>query len=406
VPRGDIMFVVNGGRGASKTIHCFEKGNGYFNREQRWEACRTYLNSWFWEHPTTPPDLRRFVDSLVVVTGNDGNHLVNLALAPDGSFEPNLEKAVEVCGAWMARYGVAIYGSRGGPRQGGLEGKGRKPTYNLDKERKERFTSTGKGKTIYLFVLDWAKQDRIEMPALPAKIVSYKTLSGGNGMVENDEKSLRVTRPKEGEDTNAIFTCFAIELDQEVFSIPPVFGPIPRMRDLKPDLARAGIPYKDEDGRQADLHALRMTFGTTLAKAGVAPRTAMQLMRHTDLRLTMSVYTDPTLLDMGGAVESLPDFSRPPTQAVGLRTGTDDAPLDISTEPKVLTKSTSCRGSRGRFQAHMGGPTGPGAIKNADADIEMVEQVFLPAKPSLWQTADRPPCPFPPRLPLALWVPG
>jgi hypothetical protein len=33
-----------------------------------------------------------------------------------------------------------------------------------------------------------------------------------------------VTRPKEGENPKDIFTCFAIELDQEAFSIPPVFG--------------------------------------------------------------------------------------------------------------------------------------------------------------------------------------
>jgi hypothetical protein len=38
-------------------------------------------------------------------------------------------------------------------------------------------------------------------------------------------KQKRPINTKEDEDANAIYTCFAIELDQEVFSIPPVFGP-------------------------------------------------------------------------------------------------------------------------------------------------------------------------------------
>ncbi len=157
----------------------------------------------------------------------------------------------------------------------------------------------------------------------------------------------------------------------------PVFGRIPRMRDLKPDLDRAKIDYKDAEGRQADFHSLRMTFGTMLAKSGVAPRTAMELMRHTDLRLTMNVYTDPSILDTGGAVENLPDLIRPSEAAAALLTGTDGVPADTSTRPKVLPKSTTPRGSRGHFQAQTGGRIGHGATKNADADIEMVEAVGI-----------------------------
>jgi hypothetical protein len=39
-------------------------------------------------------------------------------------------------------------------------------------------------------------------------------------------------------------------------------------------------------------------------------RTAMQLMRHTDIRLTANIYTDPSLLDMTGAVEQLPRLQK------------------------------------------------------------------------------------------------
>jgi integrase len=74
------------------------------------------------------------------------------------------------------------------------------------------------------------------------------------------------------------------------------------VRILDRDLRLAKIPKRDERGRTLDVHALRTTFGTLLSKGGVPPRTAQAAMRHSDLRLTMGVYTDPKLLDVRGAL--------------------------------------------------------------------------------------------------------
>jgi len=73
----------------------------------------------------------------------------------------------------------------------------------------------------------------------------------------------------------------------------------------------------DDRGRTIDIHALRHTFGTHLSKAGVPLRTAQAAMRHSDPSLTANVYTDPKLLDVAGAVASLPDL---PLGGVGERT--------------------------------------------------------------------------------------
>jgi hypothetical protein len=43
--------------------------------------------------------------------------------------------------------------------------------------------------------------------------------------------------------------------------------------------------------------------------AGVSPRVAQAAMRHSSLDLTMNIYTDPTLLDVAGAVNALPTFA-------------------------------------------------------------------------------------------------
>jgi len=63
---------------------------------------------------------------------------------------------------------------------------------------------------------------------------------------------------------------------------------------------------KDEWGRTVDLHSLRHTSGTLLARSGVHPRTAMELVRHSDIRLTTKIYQRLELADTAGAVNRLP----------------------------------------------------------------------------------------------------
>jgi integrase len=69
---------------------------------------------------------------------------------------------------------------------------------------------------------------------------------------------------------------------------------------------KAQIDKRDDRGRTVDVHALRHTFGTFLSRGGVAPRTAQAAMRHSKIELTMSVYTDPRLLDVKDALNVLP----------------------------------------------------------------------------------------------------
>ncbi|MCC6680476.1 MAG: tyrosine-type recombinase/integrase [Phycisphaeraceae bacterium] len=64
------------------------------------------------------------------------------------------------------------------------------------------------------------------------------------------------------------------------------------------------IHKADEDERTLDIHCLRHTFGTYLSRAGVSPRTAQAAMRHSKLDLTMSIYTDPELLNVTEAVKA------------------------------------------------------------------------------------------------------
>src|SRR5439155_7655861 len=67
---------------------------------------------------------------------------------------------------------------------------------------------------------------------------------------------------------------------------------IPRMNRFRADLAAADIPYIDAKSEYADFHGLRTTFGTELAKSRLPVRVAMELMRHSDVKLTTKIYTD------------------------------------------------------------------------------------------------------------------
>jgi integrase len=90
-------------------------------------------------------------------------------------------------------------------------------------------------------------------------------------------------------------------------------GGVPKMEIVRADFEVAGIPVTDEQGR-LDFHSLRKTYITRLQKAGVTPREAMELARHSEMRLTMETYTDVAQLPLVGAIGKLPAL-------VGLKKG-------------------------------------------------------------------------------------
>jgi integrase len=121
--------------------------------------------------------------------------------------------------------------------------------------------------------------------------------------------------------------------DTPVFDVPDKLCKI-----LSRDLRLAGIPKRDERGRTLDVHALRHTFGTLMSKGGVAPRTAQAAMRHSKIDLTMSVYTDPKLLDVRGALDVLPalPLDGPRQERAVAATGTEGKPENPEGNVRLL----------------------------------------------------------------------
>jgi integrase len=112
----------------------------------------------------------------------------------------------------------------------------------------------------------------------------------------------------------------SLEPNARVFNVPAALFKI-----LDRDLAAAGIPKRDPEGRTIDVHAMRHTTASYLARGGVAPRAAQSLMRHSDIRLTLGTYTDPTLLDSAAALAALPKLGDGSDREQLRATGTDAA---------------------------------------------------------------------------------
>ena len=53
------------------------------------------------------------------------------------------------------------------------------------------------------------------------------------------------------------------------------------------------------------IHSLRHTFATTLAVKGVHPSTAQKMLGHSDIRMTLAIYTRATDAMQDAATEAL-----------------------------------------------------------------------------------------------------
>ena len=80
---------------------------------------------------------------------------------------------------------------------------------------------------------------------------------------------------------------------------------VPSAKRFNAHLKAVQIPKLDGQGRVMDFHSLRHTFCTNLHLAGVPQREAMELMRHSDPRLTANTDTDASRLSLKPAVEKL-----------------------------------------------------------------------------------------------------
>ncbi len=145
---------------------------------------------------------------------------------------------------------------------------------------------------------------------------------------------------------------------------------VPTAKTLRIDLKRLGIAAVDELGRRVDFHALRHTFGTVLSRAGVAPRTAMELMRHSDIRLTTKTYTDSNALPLFDEMAKL------------YPTGGGSSPSPIASPKTVQNGVNSTNGGASPFVENVSQVPAPTELVQTWPANELAERVgFEPTVP-------------------------
>jgi hypothetical protein len=93
-------------------------------------------------------------------------------------------------------------------------------------------------------------------------------------------------------------------------------------REFQPLLEKVGLA--DEE---FTLHSLRHTFATTLAAKGVHPSTAQKMLGHSDIRMTLAIYTHATDDVQDAATDALEEGSGAGQMVQQVREAVEGVPL-------------------------------------------------------------------------------
>jgi alpha-L-fucosidase len=187
-----------------------EQWIGGYEDQRPWESCMTTSRrgQWSWGgHEDGVKSHAECLEMLIRCAGGDGNVLLNVGPMPSGGIAPEQAERLKGLGAWLARYGESIYGTRGGPFKPGDYG-----------------VSTRKDRTIYLHMGEWA-EEVLKLPPIPAKVLHARLLSGGRATVRQTPAGLEIAVPEA--DRQPLDTIVALELDAPALNLPAVDCPAP-----------------------------------------------------------------------------------------------------------------------------------------------------------------------------------
>ena len=126
------------------------------------ETSLTMNGSWgFNLTDTTFKSTATLIRYLVRAAGNDANLLLNVGPRPDGTIQPEAVTRLREVGRWLERFGVSIYGTRGGPiapRDWGV--------------------TTQRGDSVFVHVLAWPDRT-LAIPAFGRQVVRARMLDTG-----------------------------------------------------------------------------------------------------------------------------------------------------------------------------------------------------------------------------------
>ena len=167
-----------------------------------WEACMTFNGSWGYM-PISPDwrSVREVIGMLRTAAAGQGNLLLNIGPAPDGSVPPEAVERLEAVGKWVAQNGEAMYGA--------VDRAGR--------DRMEWMPTGGwtiLGNTAYFWCTRWPGETLV-IGGLRTKVEKASILATGQPVaVEQSENRLVLSGlPAENPDEIAGVTVIKLECD-------------------------------------------------------------------------------------------------------------------------------------------------------------------------------------------------
>lgn len=137
---------------------------------------------------------RDLVRYLVRAAGSNANFLLNVGPMPNGKIQPEFVARLRDVGAWLAKNGESIYGTRGGPIAPHPWG-----------------ATTRKGDRVYVHILD-SPDASLLLPPLPSLVRSARMLNGGRPVdFKTGEFGVVLTIPRDAVDP--IDTIVVLELE-------------------------------------------------------------------------------------------------------------------------------------------------------------------------------------------------
>ncbi|GAA4444741.1 alpha-L-fucosidase [Novipirellula rosea] len=114
-----------------------------------WESCQRFDGRWFFTGKDDSQSVQWALHNLVDTAARGGNLLLNMGPTPEGLLPPKSVAKLKPLGAWLRKYGEAIYGTQRGPH------------YLLDWGN-----CTRRDNTLYYFIADWPQDGMLVIRGL------------------------------------------------------------------------------------------------------------------------------------------------------------------------------------------------------------------------------------------------
>jgi alpha-L-fucosidase len=186
--------LINNRAGLPADFSTPEQRIGRFELERPWESCITIGTQWAYKPDDETKSLAHCINMLVRTVGGGGNLLLNVGPMPNGQIDPDNAQRLREIGQWLKPIGESIYKTRGGPFLPGPWG-----------------ATTHRDRNIYVHILNWI-EPTIRLPALDARIVGSRLLTGGSVEVTQDTDGIAITVPPA--DRDPLDTIVVLTLDR------------------------------------------------------------------------------------------------------------------------------------------------------------------------------------------------